>query len=206
MFNIVKKSFAYGAHQVTLETGEIARQAGGAVLVSMDDTVVLGTGVDGRHGRAGERGRQQDGQTRSGFLSADRRLHRKNVCCGPYSRRLFQARGPPFGEGNPDLATHRPAAAPALPRRLLPRGPDRRDGDVAEPGNRSRHSGHHRRLCRPGDLRPLPPWRSPASPSTGRLALLASLTSTVSMCSIPVPHNSHRACSIWSSPERRRRC
>ena len=41
MFNIVKKTFAYGAHQVTLETGEIARQASGAVMVSIDDTVVL---------------------------------------------------------------------------------------------------------------------------------------------------------------------
>ena len=41
MFNIVKKTFAYGAHQITLETGEIARQAGAAILVSMDDTVVL---------------------------------------------------------------------------------------------------------------------------------------------------------------------
>jgi len=40
-----KKSFNYGAHTVTLETGEIARQAGGAVLVSMDDTVVLATVV-----------------------------------------------------------------------------------------------------------------------------------------------------------------
>ncbi len=40
-----KKSFAYGAHTVTLETGEIARQAGGAVLVTMDDTVVLATVV-----------------------------------------------------------------------------------------------------------------------------------------------------------------
>ena len=45
MFNIVKKSFTYGAHQVTLETGEIARQASGAVLVTMDDTVVLVTVV-----------------------------------------------------------------------------------------------------------------------------------------------------------------
>ncbi|MBP9713734.1 MAG: polyribonucleotide nucleotidyltransferase [Sterolibacterium sp.] len=41
----VKKSFSYGAHTVTLETGEIARQAGGAVLVNMDDTVVLATVV-----------------------------------------------------------------------------------------------------------------------------------------------------------------
>ncbi len=41
MFKIAKKTFAYGAHQVTLETGEIARQADAAVLVTMDDTVVL---------------------------------------------------------------------------------------------------------------------------------------------------------------------
>jgi polyribonucleotide nucleotidyltransferase len=39
--NPTKKTFAYGNHQVTLETGEIARQAHGAVLCTMDDTVVL---------------------------------------------------------------------------------------------------------------------------------------------------------------------
>ena len=43
--NPTKKTFNYGAHTVTLETGEVARQAGGAVLVSMDDTVVLATVV-----------------------------------------------------------------------------------------------------------------------------------------------------------------
>jgi polyribonucleotide nucleotidyltransferase len=43
--NPVKKTFQYGRHQVTLETGEIARQASGAVIVSMDDTVVLVTVV-----------------------------------------------------------------------------------------------------------------------------------------------------------------
>ena len=41
----IKKSFPYGQHQVTLETGELARQADGAVLVSMGDTVVLVTAV-----------------------------------------------------------------------------------------------------------------------------------------------------------------
>jgi polyribonucleotide nucleotidyltransferase len=45
MFNVVKKTFAYGDHQVTIETGEIARQAGGAVMVSMEETVVLVTVV-----------------------------------------------------------------------------------------------------------------------------------------------------------------
>ncbi|HQN65124.1 MAG TPA: polyribonucleotide nucleotidyltransferase [Methylophilus sp.] len=41
MFNITKKSMQYGAHTLTLETGEIARQADGAVMVSYGDTVVL---------------------------------------------------------------------------------------------------------------------------------------------------------------------
>ncbi len=41
----LKKVFQYGDHTVTLETGEIARQASGAVLVNMSDTVVLVTAV-----------------------------------------------------------------------------------------------------------------------------------------------------------------
>jgi polyribonucleotide nucleotidyltransferase len=41
----IKKSFKYGEHTVTLETGELARQADGAVLVSMNETVVLVTAV-----------------------------------------------------------------------------------------------------------------------------------------------------------------
>ncbi len=41
----VKKTFQYGDHKVVLETGEIARQATGAVMVSMGDTVVLVTAV-----------------------------------------------------------------------------------------------------------------------------------------------------------------
>ncbi len=41
----IKKAFQYGEHEVTLETGAIARQADGAVLVTMADTVVLVTAV-----------------------------------------------------------------------------------------------------------------------------------------------------------------
>jgi len=43
--NSIKKSFQFGSRQVTIETGEVARQADGAVLVNMDDTVVLVTAV-----------------------------------------------------------------------------------------------------------------------------------------------------------------
>ena len=44
----IKKTFQYGQHAVTLETGEIARQASGAVVVNMADTVVLVTVVADR--------------------------------------------------------------------------------------------------------------------------------------------------------------
>ncbi|MBL8446929.1 MAG: polyribonucleotide nucleotidyltransferase [Zoogloeaceae bacterium] len=50
----IKKSFQYGAHTVTLETGEIARQAHGAVLVNMDDTVVLATVVAAKEAKPGQ--------------------------------------------------------------------------------------------------------------------------------------------------------
>ena len=54
MLNAIKKTFAFGAHTVTLETGEIARQAHGAVMVNMDDTVVLATVVAAREIRTGQ--------------------------------------------------------------------------------------------------------------------------------------------------------
>jgi len=52
--NPIKKSFSYGAHQVTFETGEIARQAHGSVVCSMDDTVVLATVVGAKEPRVGQ--------------------------------------------------------------------------------------------------------------------------------------------------------
>ncbi|KLD73876.1 polynucleotide phosphorylase/polyadenylase [Xanthomonas hyacinthi DSM 19077] len=50
----VTKSFQYGSHEVTLETGEIARQASGAVMVSMGGTVVLVTVVAAPKARDGQ--------------------------------------------------------------------------------------------------------------------------------------------------------
>jgi polyribonucleotide nucleotidyltransferase len=50
----IKKTFRYGDHTVTLETGVIARQATAAVMVTMDDTVVLVTAV-GKQGSSDER-------------------------------------------------------------------------------------------------------------------------------------------------------
>jgi polyribonucleotide nucleotidyltransferase len=50
----IKKSFQYGQHTVTFETGEIARQAHGAVIVTMDDTVVLATVVGAKEAKPGQ--------------------------------------------------------------------------------------------------------------------------------------------------------
>jgi len=54
VFDKVTKTFQYGVHTVRLETGEIARQASGAVLVSVDDTVVLATVVASPKAKPGQ--------------------------------------------------------------------------------------------------------------------------------------------------------
>lgn len=52
--NPVIKQFQYGNHKVTLETGRVARQASGAVLVTMDETVVLCTVVGAKKAKPGQ--------------------------------------------------------------------------------------------------------------------------------------------------------
>ena len=54
LFNKVTKTFQWGQHTVTMETGEIARQATGAVLVNIDDTVVLATVVASKSAKPGQ--------------------------------------------------------------------------------------------------------------------------------------------------------
>ncbi len=52
--SVVTKEFQFGNHKVTLETGRIARQASGAVMVSMGDTVLLVTCVAKKEAREGQ--------------------------------------------------------------------------------------------------------------------------------------------------------
>jgi polyribonucleotide nucleotidyltransferase len=54
MFNKITKTFQWGQHTVVMETGEIARQAGGAVLVNIEDTVVLATVVGAKNPKPGQ--------------------------------------------------------------------------------------------------------------------------------------------------------
>ena len=54
MANSIKKSIPYGRHTLTIETGEIARQAAGAVVVKLDDSVVLVTTVANKQAKPGQ--------------------------------------------------------------------------------------------------------------------------------------------------------
>lgn len=54
MFNKITKTFQYGRHTVTLETGEVARQASGSIIVSIEETVVLVTVVGSKNVKPGQ--------------------------------------------------------------------------------------------------------------------------------------------------------
>ena len=54
MFNIVKKSVKFGDNTLTIETGEIGRQADGAVMVTYGDTVVFVTAVGRKSAKEGQ--------------------------------------------------------------------------------------------------------------------------------------------------------
>jgi polyribonucleotide nucleotidyltransferase len=54
LFNKVTKSFQWGPHRVTMETGEIARQSTGAVVVDIEGTVVLATVVAAKNAKPGQ--------------------------------------------------------------------------------------------------------------------------------------------------------
>ena len=161
----IKKSIPYGRHTLTLETGEIARQAGGAVLVSLDDTVVLVTVVAAKQCQAG-----------TGLLPADRRLPGKDLRRRKIPGGFFKREGRPSEK---ETLTSRLIDRPIRP--LFPDGfynevQVDRDGDVGRSRNRSRHSRADRRV---GGAR-----RCRAFRSTVRSARRASATSTASTCSI----------------------
>eukprot|EP01036_Dinobryon_divergens_P052840 gene52840-70641_t len=54
MFNKVTKTFQWGQNTVIMETGEIARQPGGAVMVNIEGTVVLATVVASKNAKPGQ--------------------------------------------------------------------------------------------------------------------------------------------------------
>jgi polyribonucleotide nucleotidyltransferase len=84
MFNKVTKTFQWGQHTVTLETGEIARQSTGAVLVQHR-----------RHRGAGHRGRQDRGQGGQDFFPLTVDYIEKTYAAGKIPGSFFKREGRP---------------------------------------------------------------------------------------------------------------
>ena len=82
--NPIKKTFQYGEHQVTLETGEIARQASGAVIVSMAETVIMVSVVGSR-----------DSDPNRGFFPLTVDYQEKTYAAGKIPGGFFKREGRP---------------------------------------------------------------------------------------------------------------
>ena len=70
MFKIHKEELDVNGKKLTLETGKVARQADGAIIATLGETVVIATAVGAK--------KVADGQ---GLLSSVRKLSRKILCC-----------------------------------------------------------------------------------------------------------------------------
>ncbi len=188
----VTETFELYGKEYTLETGELAKQAGGAVVVRQGDTVVLVTATA-----------SAEAQGPPGLLPADRRLRRAHVRRRQTARRLHQARGPSHREGHAHRTHDRPPAPLGIRRRLPQRGPDHRDGPQRRPGPPARHHLHHGRIGSTHDRGH--PVRGSARPACASPASTASSSSTrpstssrspTSTCSSPA----HATPSTWSRP------
>lgn len=104
--SVVTKSFQYGQHTVTLETGRVARQADGAVLVSMDDTTVLVTAV----------GRKEAAENRD-FFPLTVNYQEKTYAAGKIPGGFFKREGRPSEK---ETLTSRLIDRPIRP--LFPKG------------------------------------------------------------------------------------
>ena len=135
----VTKSIQYGDHLLTIETGEVARQASGAVMASLGDTVVLATVVADRSGHS-----DRD------FFPPHRGLPGEDVRRRAHSRRVLSPGGPAEREGDPHLPPDRPTHASPVPQGVPERNADHGDGGVRGPGHRPGHSRDGRRVGRGG--------------------------------------------------------
>jgi polyribonucleotide nucleotidyltransferase len=108
MFNKHIKTFQYGNQTVSIETGEIARQASASVKVSMGDTVVLVAVTAAKTVKAG-----QD------FFPLTVDYIERTYAAGKIPGGFFKREGKPERKRNPHQPPDRPPDPPAVPRRLL---------------------------------------------------------------------------------------
>jgi len=99
--------FTYGNKTVKLETHKVARQTTGAVLVTIDDLVVLATVVA-----------KKEADPKKDFFSFSSLLSGEILCHWSYSRWVLQKRGSTDRKRNINFKTHRSSSKTSIPRRI----------------------------------------------------------------------------------------
>ena len=131
----------FGGRTLTIETGKLARLAGGSVTVRYGDTMVLGTA--------------NRSEPRPGLdffpltVDFEERMYAAGKIPGGFIKREARA----VGGGHPGRPPDRPADPAALPRGLQGRHPARHHGPLDGPGERARRPRHDRRVGRADDQR-----------------------------------------------------
>ena len=131
----------FGGRTLTIETGKLARLAGGAVTVRYGDTMVLGTA--------------NRSEPRPGLdffpltVDFEERMYAAGKIPGGFIKREARA----VGGRDPRRPPDRPADPAALPRGLQGRHPARHHGPLDRPGERPRRPRHDRRVGRADDQR-----------------------------------------------------
>ncbi len=172
---------------LTLEAGQFAEQADGAVTVRYGDTVLLATVVGAREPREG-----------IDFFPLTVDYEERMYAAGKIPGSFFKREGRPSDHRHPHRPPDRPPAAPALPEGL----PPTRSRSSSPPSPPTRRTTRTRWRS----SAPRRPSRSATSPSRGRSARCASayLDGQLHRSTRPAP-SSRRASSTWSSPAPRTR-
>lgn len=118
----VVKTFQYGNHTVTIETGVIARQATAAVMVTMDDTAVFVSVVGKKEAVEG-----QD------FFPLTVNYQERTYAAGKIPGVFFKREGRPSEGETLTARLNRPSNSPTVPRRIQKRSTSYRYGYVSKP-------------------------------------------------------------------------
>ena len=139
MFNITRKEINWGGRPLIIETGKIARQADGAVLVTYGETQVLCTAVANRSARPG-----QD------FFPLTVNYQEKTFAAGKIPGGFFKREGRPSEKETLTSRSDRSADPAVVPGRIPERNPSHMHCSGARSGKRP---GHRRvdRLFRGAD-------------------------------------------------------
>ena len=131
----IKESVNVGGKELSIETGKMAKQADGSVVVRYGDTMVLVTAVANKTAARGRR-----------LPAAHRRVHREDGGRRQDPGRLLQARRSPDRARDPDLPPHRPSVAPAVPEDVAQRDAGHRHGALVRQGEPVGRAGDDRRV------------------------------------------------------------